>query len=133
MVHILLPVCCIGFRARGCVATPPPGSISGIVWVKMRSLGGKDSSVPGVVKRRAEPQRQRRLLLRLATSVGTLLRLRLRYSHDPNTRHSFPIPPALALHILKLLSEGTEVSELVELVETTVGPAGQTRSNKQKK
>eukprot|EP00959_Pyramimonas_sp_CCMP1952_P380480 7971347-Pyramimonas_sp.AAC.1 len=109
----------------GLPATPPPGMGCNVfctlgqqlqadfrrnaaLWLKMRSLEEKDSFAPDVVKRRAEPQRQRRLLLRLATSVGTLLRLHLRYPHNPNTRHSFPIPPALALHILKLLSQGTE-------------------------
>ena len=81
--------------------------------LKMRSPEEKDSCVRGVVKRRSESKRQRRLLLRLATSVDTLLRLRFRLPLNPNCQHTFPVSPTEARQLLQLLASGVSVEALV--------------------
>ena len=62
---------------------------------------------------RSEPQRQRRLSVRLAISVSSLLSLHLNIPIDPNLTHIFPIRPALAVHLLRLISQGADEAEVL--------------------
>ena len=70
-----------------------------------------------MVRARGEAKRQRRLLLRLATSTHTLLSLKLGLGVNPDIRHTFPIPPSLTVKILKLLAEGRSIEEALQLEE----------------
>ena len=80
---------------------------------KMRSPDKKDSATPGVVKRRSESQRRRRLLRRLATSADTLLRLRLGLPQNPDVEHSLPFSPTETQRLLALLASRVPLRAIV--------------------
>ena len=70
-----------------------------------------------MVRRRGEAQRQRRFLLRLATAVATLLRLRLGLPQDPELLHSLPLTPSTAVQLLDVFARGASVEDLLAIAE----------------
>ena len=71
------------------------------------------------VRRRGQLKRQRRLLTRLAVSLDTLLRLKLRIPLRAGLGHSLPVPPARARWLLQELAAGQ--LPLERLVDAAAG------------
>ena len=63
---------------------------------------------------RSNEARQRRLLLRLAITCNTLLRLRINLPIDNSLHHTLPIAPSRALEILRQIVLGVSIEELAE-------------------
>ena len=70
-----------------------------------------------MVRARSDSQRQRRFLLRRATSVSSLLSLYLNTPSHPDIQHAFPITPSEAVRLLTLLAAGNPVEELLNAAE----------------
>ena len=66
---------------------------------------------------RSNEARQRRLLLRLAITCTTLLRLRINLPFVLSLHHTLPISPARALELLRLIAAGVSIAELADLEE----------------
>ena len=86
------------------------------MWFKSEINKSHESPV-SMGKGRSLVQRQRRLETRLCISVETLLRLSFGLEQIEN-KHAFPIPPTQTITILKHISLGTDLSEILELLET---------------
>ena len=62
-----------------------------------------------MVHKRTEERERGRRLVRLAVSVDTLLRLKLRLPVPPNLNHTLPIPPSEARRLLRRLAAGRDI------------------------
>ena len=67
-----------------------------------------------MVHARSDEERVRRLLVRVATSVSSLLSLYFHIPLDPTISHHFPFSPSVTRQILSLLAEGANVQELAD-------------------
>ena len=63
---------------------------------------------------RSDEERQRRFLVRVATSVSSLLSLHFHIPLDPSLSHHFPFSPTVTRQILVLLAEGTDIQGLAD-------------------